>query len=56
MLDVNLTGPFLCAQRVGLAMARRGSGAIVHIRPRRNGISLLSVNSRALRRAFSAPR
>lgn len=31
VLDVNLTGPFLCAQRVARAMARRGSGAIVHI-------------------------
>jgi NAD(P)-dependent dehydrogenase (short-subunit alcohol dehydrogenase family) len=31
VLDVNLTGPFLCAQRVGRVMARRGSGAIVHI-------------------------
>jgi NAD(P)-dependent dehydrogenase (short-subunit alcohol dehydrogenase family) len=31
VIDVNLTGPFLCAQRVARAMARRGSGAIVHI-------------------------
>jgi NAD(P)-dependent dehydrogenase (short-subunit alcohol dehydrogenase family) len=31
VLDVNLTGPFLCAQRVGRAMARLGSGAIVHV-------------------------
>jgi NAD(P)-dependent dehydrogenase (short-subunit alcohol dehydrogenase family) len=31
VLDVNLTGPFLCAQRVARAMARRGSGAIVHV-------------------------
>jgi NAD(P)-dependent dehydrogenase (short-subunit alcohol dehydrogenase family) len=31
VLDVNLTGPFLCAQRVARAMARRSSGAIVHI-------------------------
>lgn len=31
VLDVNLTGPFLCAQRVGQVMAKRGGGAIVHI-------------------------
>jgi NAD(P)-dependent dehydrogenase (short-subunit alcohol dehydrogenase family) len=31
VLDVNLTGPFLCAQRVARAMARAGRGAIVHV-------------------------
>jgi meso-butanediol dehydrogenase / (S,S)-butanediol dehydrogenase / diacetyl reductase len=32
VLDVNLTGPFLCAQRVARAMAARGGGgAIVHV-------------------------
>ena len=31
VLDVNLTGPFLCAQRVARAMARMGRGAIVHV-------------------------
>jgi NAD(P)-dependent dehydrogenase (short-subunit alcohol dehydrogenase family) len=31
VLDVNLTGPFLCAQRVAKAMAQHGGGAIVHI-------------------------
>ncbi len=31
VLDVNLTGPFLCAQRVAKAMAAHGGGAIVHI-------------------------
>jgi NAD(P)-dependent dehydrogenase (short-subunit alcohol dehydrogenase family) len=31
VLDVNLTGPFLCAQRAAKVMARRGGGAIVHI-------------------------
>ncbi len=31
VLDVNLTGPFLCAQRVARVMARHGGGAIVHI-------------------------
>jgi NAD(P)-dependent dehydrogenase (short-subunit alcohol dehydrogenase family) len=31
VIDVNLTGPFLCAQRVARAMAPRGSGAIVHV-------------------------
>ncbi len=31
VLDINLTGPFLCAQRVGQAMAKSGGGAIVHI-------------------------
>jgi NAD(P)-dependent dehydrogenase (short-subunit alcohol dehydrogenase family) len=31
VIDVNLTGPFLCAQRVARAMAKRGSGSIVHI-------------------------
>jgi NAD(P)-dependent dehydrogenase (short-subunit alcohol dehydrogenase family) len=31
VLDVNLTGPFLCAQRVARAMAQRGGGSIVHI-------------------------
>jgi NAD(P)-dependent dehydrogenase (short-subunit alcohol dehydrogenase family) len=31
VIDVNLTGPFLCAQRVARAMAKRGSGAIVHV-------------------------
>jgi NAD(P)-dependent dehydrogenase (short-subunit alcohol dehydrogenase family) len=31
VIDVNLTGPFLCAQRVARAMATRRSGAIVHI-------------------------
>jgi NAD(P)-dependent dehydrogenase (short-subunit alcohol dehydrogenase family) len=31
VLGVNLTGPFLCAQRVAKAMAKHGGGAIVHI-------------------------
>jgi NAD(P)-dependent dehydrogenase (short-subunit alcohol dehydrogenase family) len=31
VLDVNLTGPFLCGQRVARAMAGTGGGAIVHI-------------------------
>ena len=31
VLDVNLTGPFLCAQRVACTMARGNGGAIVHI-------------------------
>ncbi len=31
VIDVNLTGPFLCAQRVAKSMARSGGGAIVHI-------------------------
>jgi NAD(P)-dependent dehydrogenase (short-subunit alcohol dehydrogenase family) len=31
VLDVNLTGPFLCAQRVARTMAKNGGGAIVHI-------------------------
>jgi glucose 1-dehydrogenase len=31
VLDVNLTGPFLCSQRVAKSMARTGGGAIVHI-------------------------
>ncbi len=31
VLDVNLTGPFLCGQRVAKAMAGHGGGAIVHI-------------------------
>jgi NAD(P)-dependent dehydrogenase (short-subunit alcohol dehydrogenase family) len=31
VLDVNLTGPFLCAQRVAKTMAQGGGGAIVHI-------------------------
>jgi NAD(P)-dependent dehydrogenase (short-subunit alcohol dehydrogenase family) len=31
VLDVNLTGPFLCGQRVAKAMAGRGGGVIVHI-------------------------
>lgn len=31
VIDVNLTGPFLCAQRVAKSMARSGGGVIVHI-------------------------
>jgi NAD(P)-dependent dehydrogenase (short-subunit alcohol dehydrogenase family) len=31
VLDVNLTGPFLCSKRVGQVMATGGGGAIVHI-------------------------
>jgi meso-butanediol dehydrogenase / (S,S)-butanediol dehydrogenase / diacetyl reductase len=31
VLDVNLTGPFLCGQRAARAMAKHGGGAIVHI-------------------------
>jgi NAD(P)-dependent dehydrogenase (short-subunit alcohol dehydrogenase family) len=31
VLDVNLTGPFLCSQRVARTMARTGAGVIVHI-------------------------
>jgi NAD(P)-dependent dehydrogenase (short-subunit alcohol dehydrogenase family) len=31
VLDVNLTGPFLCAQRVARTMATAGAGAIVHV-------------------------
>jgi NAD(P)-dependent dehydrogenase (short-subunit alcohol dehydrogenase family) len=31
VLDVNLTGPFLCAQRVARTMAASGAGAIVHV-------------------------
>ncbi len=31
MLDVNITGVFLCAQVVGAAMARQGSGSIINI-------------------------
>jgi len=31
MLDVNVTGVFLCAQVVGSQMARRGSGSIINI-------------------------
>jgi glucose 1-dehydrogenase len=31
VIDVNLTGPFLCGQRVARVMARGGGGAIVHI-------------------------
>lgn len=31
VLDVNLTGPFLVARRVGRVMARTGGGAIVHV-------------------------
>jgi NAD(P)-dependent dehydrogenase (short-subunit alcohol dehydrogenase family) len=31
VLDVNLTGPFLWAQRVARTMAARGAGAIVHV-------------------------
>jgi NAD(P)-dependent dehydrogenase (short-subunit alcohol dehydrogenase family) len=31
VIDVNLTGPFLCAQRVAKTMAQHGGGAIVHI-------------------------
>jgi NAD(P)-dependent dehydrogenase (short-subunit alcohol dehydrogenase family) len=31
VLDVNLTGPFLCAQRVARTMANGDGGAIVHI-------------------------
>jgi NAD(P)-dependent dehydrogenase (short-subunit alcohol dehydrogenase family) len=31
VIDVNLTGPFLCAQRVARTMARNGSGAIIHV-------------------------
>ncbi|MEO9175743.1 MAG: glucose 1-dehydrogenase [Gaiellales bacterium] len=31
VLDVNLTGPFLCAQRVARTMVRAGAGAIVHV-------------------------
>jgi NAD(P)-dependent dehydrogenase (short-subunit alcohol dehydrogenase family) len=31
VLDVNLTAPFLWAQRVARAMARSGGGAIVHV-------------------------
>ena len=31
VLDINLTGPFLCAQRVARTMAAGGGGAIVHI-------------------------
>lgn len=31
VIDTNLTGPFLCAQRVAKTMAGRGGGAIVHI-------------------------
>jgi NAD(P)-dependent dehydrogenase (short-subunit alcohol dehydrogenase family) len=30
-IDVNLTGPFLCGQRVAKSMAKSGGGAIVHI-------------------------
>jgi 3-oxoacyl-[acyl-carrier protein] reductase len=31
VLDINLTGPFLCAQRAARVMARGDGGAIVHI-------------------------
>jgi NAD(P)-dependent dehydrogenase (short-subunit alcohol dehydrogenase family) len=31
VIDVNLTGPFLCGQRVARVMARGAGGAIVHI-------------------------
>lgn len=31
VIDVNLTGPFLCAQRVARSMAKSGGGAIVHV-------------------------
>jgi NAD(P)-dependent dehydrogenase (short-subunit alcohol dehydrogenase family) len=31
VIDINLTGPFLCAQRVARTMASGGGGAIVHI-------------------------
>jgi NAD(P)-dependent dehydrogenase (short-subunit alcohol dehydrogenase family) len=31
VLDVNLTGPFLCAQRVARTMAQASAGAIVHV-------------------------
>jgi NAD(P)-dependent dehydrogenase (short-subunit alcohol dehydrogenase family) len=31
VLDVNLTGPFLCSKRVAQTMAQHGGGAIVHI-------------------------
>lgn len=31
MLDVNLTGTFLCCQRVGATMAARGRGAIINV-------------------------
>jgi NAD(P)-dependent dehydrogenase (short-subunit alcohol dehydrogenase family) len=31
VIDVNLTGPFLCGQRVARSMAQRGGGVIVHI-------------------------
>jgi NAD(P)-dependent dehydrogenase (short-subunit alcohol dehydrogenase family) len=31
VIDINLTGPFLCAQRVAKSMAGTGGGAIVHI-------------------------
>ncbi len=31
VIDINLTGPFLCAQRVAKSMTQTGGGAIVHI-------------------------
>jgi NAD(P)-dependent dehydrogenase (short-subunit alcohol dehydrogenase family) len=31
VLDVNVTGTFLCSQRIGRHMARRGSGSIINI-------------------------
>jgi glucose 1-dehydrogenase len=31
VIDIDLTGPFLCAQRVARSMAHTGGGAIVHI-------------------------
>jgi NAD(P)-dependent dehydrogenase (short-subunit alcohol dehydrogenase family) len=31
VIDINLTGPFLCSQRVAKTMAGHGGGAIVHI-------------------------